>query len=135
MLDVGCGQGRDALFIARLGHCVTAVDFSPTAIRQLREDAGEEGLKIDATVADVRDYEPPQKYDVIVIDRTLHMLGAKERLNVLRRLLSSTVAGGAVLIADERSNIPAFQRVLDESGNSWSEILKKRGYLFVRRGQ
>jgi len=33
VLDVGCGQGRDALFIARKGHQVVAIDHSPTGTR------------------------------------------------------------------------------------------------------
>jgi len=32
VLDLGCGQGRDALFIARMGHDVLGVDLSPTGI-------------------------------------------------------------------------------------------------------
>lgn len=53
VLDVGCGQGRDALFIARLGHEVTAVDLSPTGIRDLISDANSEGLSITGVVADI----------------------------------------------------------------------------------
>ena len=45
VLDAGCGQGRDALFIARLGHQVTGIDISPTGIKQLLEDATVEDFK------------------------------------------------------------------------------------------
>jgi len=44
VLDVGCGQGRDALFIARRGHHVAGVDIAATGISQLVEDAQAEGL-------------------------------------------------------------------------------------------
>jgi len=50
-LDLACGTGRHALYLARLGWEVTAVDRSPAAIRRLRE-AGR-GLAIDARVADL----------------------------------------------------------------------------------
>lgn len=39
VLDIGCGQGRDALFIARLGHSVVGVGQSPTGIRDLLAEA------------------------------------------------------------------------------------------------
>lgn len=46
VLDVGCGQGCDALFIARAGHRVVGVDLSPNGIRDLTEAARREGLHI-----------------------------------------------------------------------------------------
>jgi len=133
VLDVGCGQGRDALFAARLGHRVTAIDQSISGIRDVLKDAKEEGLKIDAAVADIRSYQPEHRYDIVIIDRTLHMLDPAERLSVLQTMSGAISAGGFLLIADEASNIPAFQRVLDESKSAWTPVLKRRGYLFVQR--
>lgn len=133
VLDVGCGQGRDALFIARLGHSVTAVDLSPTGVRHLTEDAAKEGLPVEAIVADIREFTPPQTYDVILIDRTLHMLAQEDRIAVLRGLTTHVANDGFVLIADEVSNIQDFENVFDESDTEWSRVLKKRGYLFVER--
>ncbi|MEM7018181.1 MAG: methyltransferase domain-containing protein [Pseudomonadota bacterium] len=131
VLDVGCGQGRDALFIARLGHHVTAIDWAPSGIRDLSKDAAAEDLDIDAEVIDIRDFKPKHQYDIVVIDRTLHMLKADERL--LRTMSACVCAGGVVLLADERSNIPAFLAFLDASEHRWQPILQKRGYLFVYR--
>ncbi len=42
VLDLGCGQGRDALMIARKGHEVLGVDVSPTGIKQMLEKARDE---------------------------------------------------------------------------------------------
>ncbi len=50
-LDLACGAGRNALYLASLGWSVTAVDRSAVAIGLLRERAG--GLAIDARVADL----------------------------------------------------------------------------------
>lgn len=133
VLDVGCGQGRNALFIARLGHHVDAVDLSPTGIRDLLEDAAAEGLAIDAEVADVREFKTRRRFDVIVIDRTLHMLGPDDRDAVLAKLLGFSKHQGFILIADERSNIPGFKAILQSSRWQWSAILERRGYLFVQR--
>ena len=133
VLDLGCGQGRDALFIARLGHCVTGVDQSPAGIRDLLEDANSEGLEIDGVIADICSYTPDRSFDVAVIDRTLHMLDAADRMSVLRRLLMHLSEKAVVLIADERSNLPAFADVFQNSDYRWSLLLSKRGFLFLRR--
>ena len=131
VLDVGCGQGRDALFVARLGHHVVGIDKSVTGIRDLLADAAAEDLQVDGYVADIRAFEPDGLFDVLLIDRTLHMLDPDERPRVLRRLLESVASGGYVLIADERSNIPAFEEILDADRRSWHPELRRRGYLFV----
>ncbi len=133
ILDIGCGQGRDALHIARLGHRVTGVDSAATGIRQLLEDASTEDLDIEGAVADIRSYAPVRKYDVVVIDRTRHMLKTCERSGALCRLLDATAAQGAVLIADEKSNIAGFRTTFNQSPHDWSPILDERGYLFARR--
>jgi len=112
--DVGCGQGRDALFIARLGHHVTAVDMSPTSIKDLINDAQFEGLNISGIVAEFREHKWHGQFDIVVIDRTLHMLDADDRVDVLGKLLNLTTHDSYVLIADERSNMPAFVRVFEE---------------------
>ena len=83
VLDVGCGQGRDALFIARHGHDVIGVDISPNGIRDLNAAAAREGLAARSIVADIATYAPEGTFEVIVIDRTLHMLARAPRLAVL----------------------------------------------------
>jgi 2-polyprenyl-3-methyl-5-hydroxy-6-metoxy-1,4-benzoquinol methylase len=133
VLDVGCGQGRDALFIARLGHHVHGVDLSPSGIADLQQDAAAEGLPIEAEVADIRFFRTRRRYDIILIDRTLHMLGADDQELVLRKLLGYSKHRSFVLIADETSNIPAFKRILACSPWKWSTELERRGFLFVHR--
>lgn len=133
VLDVGCGQGRDALFVARLGHIVTAVDQSSTGIRQLQADAECEDLKVTAVVADIRDFEWEGPFDVIIVDRTLHMLAPEDRLRVLTGLLEATQPNSHILIADERKNLPAFKLALNSSKWHWIPTLESRGFLFVVR--
>lgn len=52
-LDLACGLGRHALFLAGLGWQVTAVDSSEVAIRILEEQARVAGVEVDARVADL----------------------------------------------------------------------------------
>jgi 2-polyprenyl-3-methyl-5-hydroxy-6-metoxy-1,4-benzoquinol methylase len=133
VLDIGCGQGRDALFIARRGHHVTGIDISETGIAQMQEDARREGLKVDGHVIDLCDYNPDREYDVVVIDRTLHMLAEDTRLELMKRLSRATRVGGYLLIADQKSNLPAMKALLENDGNPWTIVKHTRGFLFVRK--
>ncbi len=45
-LDLGCGDGRDAIFLARNGFNVTAMDFSPTAIKMAQRNVEEAGVDV-----------------------------------------------------------------------------------------
>ena len=133
VLDVGCGQGRDALFIARLGHRVVGVDISENGIRDLSAAAGRENLAVEGVVADITAYRPEGVFDVILVDRTLHMLPKVPRLSVLDSLLDHVDVDGWVLIADEVSNISDFQGVFSRHHFDWKHVFSKQGYLFVRR--
>lgn len=65
-LDVACGAGRNALYLARLGWNVTAMDRSAVAIRALRERA--QALPVDARVVDLEAPEvvlEPAAYDLV----------------------------------------------------------------------
>ena len=55
-LDVACGDGRNARWLAELGFAVDAVDVSDTAIEALRRAAAERGLRVDARVAALARY-------------------------------------------------------------------------------
>jgi tellurite methyltransferase len=69
-LDLACGTGRNALWLAEQGWSVTAVDGSPVAIETLRHRASESCLNIDARVADLESGEyriEPCAWDLIAI--------------------------------------------------------------------
>lgn len=69
-LDAGCGTGADAVWLARQGWEVTAVDISPTAVgkaeRLSADEAPDVAGRISWVVADLTVWEPPQQYDLVV---------------------------------------------------------------------
>lgn len=133
VLDVGCGQGRDALFIARLGHHVLGVDLSANGIRDLNAAAKREGLSVEGVVANICTFEPDSCFDILLLDRTLHMLPAHEHLMVLEKLLGAVTTGGQVLIADEARNIPGMKQCVLQHVGGWEIVLERGGYLFAQR--
>lgn len=88
---------------------------------------------MDGVVADVTDYKPDGMFDVILVDRTLHMLSEEPRLSVLEQLLDHVDVDGWVLIADEATNNGGFEAVISCHQFDWKREFSKRGYLFVRR--
>jgi tellurite methyltransferase len=132
VLDLGCGQGRDALMAARRGHRVHAVDLAPTGIAQLIARAKMEELDISGEVADVEKIEVDQEYDVVILDRVLHMLRSDaRRIALLDKVQLWVRPGGHALVADTRSHRDLILSYFSEV--DWKPILKKKDFLFVRR--
>ena len=103
-LDLGCGQGRDALMLAAHGFRVTGVDESRTGVAQMIERARTQDLDVIGVVGDFYTFEFPEDYDVIVLDSILHFPkdSAKE-LDLLDRVFTHTREGGQVFIFIHKS--------------------------------
>ncbi len=72
-LDLACGRGGSALFLARHGLTVHAWDSAAVAIEALRAHAAEEGLNLHAEVRDVIAAPPEaERFDLIVVSHFLH---------------------------------------------------------------
>lgn len=94
VLDIGCGDGRNAIYAAKLGYDVTATDISEAGISKVKRLATESGLSINSYVQDMRDFEPTDSYDVIVSHGCLHLLLRDEWLKVLHNIQTATTANG-----------------------------------------
>jgi SAM-dependent methyltransferase len=73
-LDLACGAGGNALWLAARGWKVTAVDRSPAAIELVRAQAEQRGIRIDARIADLEAHEfriEPGAWDLILLCRYL----------------------------------------------------------------
>lgn len=76
VLDMGMGEGRNAVFLAQKGYKVTGVDISSVAVKKSYLLAQEFGVKIKGVVASLSDYKiAPESFDAIVcfyyVDRSL----------------------------------------------------------------
>ena len=67
-LDVACGEGRNAVWLAERGWHVTGVDFSDVALAKAAELAASRGVEVDWLLADVLDHEPaPGAFDLVAV--------------------------------------------------------------------
>ncbi|MCB0107311.1 MAG: class I SAM-dependent methyltransferase [Caldilineaceae bacterium] len=71
-LDLGCGQGRDALLLAAAGFQVTAIDISKVGVRQMLSEAKERHLSINGIVADIYTVDLEHTYDLILFNSIFH---------------------------------------------------------------
>ncbi|MFT6069430.1 MAG: SAM-dependent methyltransferase [Bacteriovoracaceae bacterium] len=77
VLDMGMGEGRNAVFLARKGYKVTGVDISSVAVKKARLLAREFGVRINTVVASLNNYRIPKNtLDAVVcfyyVDRSLN---------------------------------------------------------------
>lgn len=131
VLDLGCGQGRDALMFARAGHSVVGVDVSGVGIRQLQAVANAEDLDLHAVVADVATYSPSRTFDVVILDRVLHMLAESSRSDVLTVAMRAVAPGGHLLVAEGPKGMAPVRAVVE--GRGWELAKATRNRLIARR--
>jgi SAM-dependent methyltransferase len=100
-LDLGCGAGGDAIWLARQGWQVTAVDVSPTAVEQVRAH----GLPITAEQHDLAESFPAGAFDLISAQYFQTPLPL-DRAQVLRTAAHALRPGGLLLVVDHGSIAP-----------------------------
>ncbi|MQS08230.1 class I SAM-dependent methyltransferase [Streptomyces alkaliphilus] len=98
-LDLGCGEGADAIWLARGGRRVTAVDVSRVALERGAAHAEEEGVadRIDWQWHDLAETFPEGTWD-LVSSHFLHSWTELPRERILRRAVAAVAPGGTLLI-------------------------------------
>lgn len=105
-LDIGAGEGADAIWLAERGWYVTAVDFSAVALARVAEMAAAAGAtqRVATLQADATAWTPPQRSFDLVAVHFLH-LPAPPRAAALRAAWSAVAPGGSLLVVGhDRSN-------------------------------
>jgi len=96
-LDLGCGNGRHAMWLAERGWQVTAVDFSTEALRQARERSVATSVDVDWVEADLTEYEPERQAFDLVLVAYLHVPGG-DRGPILAKASAAVATGGSLLL-------------------------------------
>ena len=96
-LDLACGAGRNAVWLAEHGWRVTAVDFSGVALGMARTLAAERRVEVEWIEADVVAWTPPARaYDLVCV--CYLQLPANERRTALAHAASAVRPGGTLLV-------------------------------------
>ncbi len=117
LLDLGCGEGGDAIAAAKIGMKVTAIDKSPESIVKLQEAKGD--LDIDARTGNIEDFSIEESsYDAIIANNSLPFLSKNACKEVMLKCVVGLKSGGVFYLSifgdrDEWST--------RESMNFWKE--------------
>jgi SAM-dependent methyltransferase len=96
-LDLACGEGRNAVWLAERGWAVTAVDFSAVGLDKARGLAAARGAAVHWECADVTEYEPQAEGFDLVIIMYLHLPAAARRV-AFRRAATAVAPAGTLLV-------------------------------------
>lgn len=99
VLDIGGGEGRNAMYLADKGFDVEVIDISKVGIDKLKAKAKELGLNLDAKVADIRHFELKENYENIVSSFVFHHLSRDEAIESVEKMKSFTTEGGINIVA------------------------------------
>ena len=105
LLDMGCGQGRDAIPLARLGFEVTGIDSSKVGVEQVNHVAEREGLGLLALKADIYSYEELQTFDFILFDNMFHFYekDIEKEVDLIHRSIRGMKSGAHLVICMQDS--------------------------------
>lgn len=105
-LDLGCGDGGNAVWLAKQGWRVTALDFSRNAIRTGKRLALRERVDVEFITADAAAHKPQTRYDLII--SFYIQLQPAQRAAMLSNAAHALKPGGTLLIvAHDRSTPPS----------------------------
>ena len=94
VLDMGCGEGKDAVFFAKCGYIVSAFDTSEQGLEKAKKLAEYNRAEINFFKADILNYRPDRKYDIIFSSGVLHFLSERKRMEFFESLKAHTSDGG-----------------------------------------
>lgn len=127
LLEIGCGEGRDAVFFARNGYDVTAYDIASEGIRKTELLAAKYNVPVTTFCADMLTFTPTEQYDVVYASRALHYVPPSHREDFFQRYKEHTNPGGLhafMVIVDK----PSVKKSPDKEDNIF---LMKSGEIFT----
>ena len=104
-LDLACGEGRNAVWLAARGWRVTGVDFSEAGLEKARRLAETRGARARWIAADLLDYTPePRAFDLVLVFYL--QLPAAQRRPIVRAAAGAVAPGGLLLlVAHDSTNL------------------------------
>lgn len=88
-LDIGCGNGRNSIYLAKQGFVVDGIDFSRTSIEWAYQKASEEGVSVNFINQSIFDFETPHStYDFIYDSGCLHHIKPHRRSQYIKKIIA-----------------------------------------------
>ncbi len=95
-LDMACGEGRNAIWLASIGWKSTGIDFSSEGIKKGKQMAAELGVEVEWLEADLRKWEPPESAYDLIVSLYVHMM--PDEIGRVHRNATTALAPGGTMI-------------------------------------
>ena len=117
LLDLGCGQGRDAIALARLGYTVTGIDNSQVGIDQMNQIGKVENLNLVGQVGDIYAFDRFNQFEIILLDSMFH-LAKKDKeaeIGLIKRIISDLRNGSLIVVCiqDKGDKVQILNKAID----------------------
>lgn len=133
LLDLGCGQGRDALALAKMGYEVTGIDHSEVGIRQMVQKAEAEGLKINGIVGDIYSTTEFDLYDFILLDSMLHFSkpDVQKETDLVKKIINGSKKEALIIFCIQHSGkkVAVLQHILSQL--IFDQPLKEADFIYT----
>jgi 2-polyprenyl-3-methyl-5-hydroxy-6-metoxy-1,4-benzoquinol methylase len=126
LIDLGCGQGRDSISLARLGYDVTGIDNSKVGIDQMTLISVKEKLKVTGLVDDIFAFDNYQYFDIVLLDSMFHFekKDIKREIDLIDKIAKRINKNGLICICiqDTGKKVRILKDSIDNSGIDYEVI-------------
>lgn len=141
VLEAGCGEGKNAIYLAQKGYNVDAFDLSEYGIAKLKRRGELSNVQVNAFVADLTTYQFEKNYDMIICFGTLHFVDKDDWKRFIQNAKEYTNIGGIHIIQIFTDTVPASEDIapfaiglakdeeIKELYTDW-KILQFKSYVF-----
>jgi tellurite methyltransferase len=90
ILDIGCGEGGDSLYLAEKGYKVTAIDISQKAINAIQAEAVKRKITLTTIKTDIELFPFTKSFDIILARGILHFLSEEAVQQIIKKIKKAT---------------------------------------------
>lgn len=134
VLDLGCGQGRNAIALARLGYSVTGIDISKVGIDQLNQIGQSEKLNLIGQIGDIYTFNQLVDFDIVLLDSMFHFAkkDKEKEIGLIKRIVSALRIGSLLVICiqDTVKKVQILNRAIDIEQRQKRLVDKSFNYIF-----
>ena len=131
-LDLGCGIGINAIWLAKKGWQVTGVDWAEAAIQKAWIIAAKEGVDASFIAADITEWRPVQQYDLVVSTYALPPAG-RQRKTAIATAIASLAPGGILFLLEWDRSSPGQKSWSQKDLVSVDELVSYLGELTIEK--
>ena len=94
LMDIGCGEGKDAVFLARCGYEVSAFDVTDTGVEKTKRLAENANVYVDVFKANILDFRLERSYDILFSSGVFHYIRPELRSEIIENYKEYTAENG-----------------------------------------